>query len=240
MKYTTQLLLLILAIALTTSCSDDSTGPTNNRNLPYFTLNDGNVWYYDDVIVVNEVDSVNRKYEEYISEPKVIGGKNCFKFNVIEVGVGQDFSFHEYVRTDESGYYIFFDYLFVSEREPIDKLKNVWVKYIDFKQDNWTQLDLKFDTLYANDERQRSYINLSGSTVKSEDVEYKGMIYPTFKTIFKITIEDTLSIDNDIIRINNEISGLEITYIKSIGIYKRKFIYNDEISDSYQILTDHK
>jgi|GEM_PF-971126 len=239
MKYTTQLLLLILAIALTTSCSDDTTGPSD-ASLPYFTINDGNVWYYDDVIVVNEVDSVNRKYEEYISEPTVIGGKNCFKFNVIEVGVGQDFSFHEYVRTDESGYYIFFDYLFVSEREPIDKLKNVWVKYIDFKQDNWTQLDLKFDTLYANNERQRSYINLSGSTVKSEDVEYKGMLYPTFKTIFKITIEDTLSIDNNIIRINNEIGGLEITSIQGIGIYKRRFIYNDEISDSYQILTDHK
>lgn len=233
------LLSLICFGAIITSCSDDSTGPSD-ASLPYFTINDGNVWYYNSIIIRNGVDSVVRKYKESILEPSIIEGKDCFKYYITEEGEEHNSSDYTYTRTDDNGYYIFFDYLIVSEREPIDKLRNVWVKYIDFKQDSWTQLDLNIDTLYANNERQRSYIHLSGSTVKSEDVEYKGMVYPTFKTTFKITIDDTLSIDNDIIRINNEISGLEITSIQGIGIYKRRFIYNDEISDSYQILTDHK
>lgn len=239
MKYLTQLLLLILAITLSTSCEDDTTAPSN-ASLPYFTINDGNVWYYNSIIIRNGVDSVNRKYKESILEPSIIEGKNCFKYYITEEGEEQNNSYYTYTRTDEDGYYLFIENIYVGEREPSNQLKNVWVKYIDFKQDNWTQLDLRIDTLYANNERQRIYFNISGSTIKSEDIEYKGIVYPSFKTIFKMTIEDTLSINKEIISIYNEISGLEITTINGVGIYKRRFLYNGEISNSYKILTDHK
>ncbi|MFA7326631.1 MAG: hypothetical protein WC121_08210 [Candidatus Kapaibacterium sp.] len=239
MKYTSRILFIILTIILATSCGDDTTAPSN-ATLPYFTINDGNVWYYNSIIIRNGVDSLNRKYKESILEPSIIEGKNCFKYYITEEGEEHNSSDYTYTRTDEDGYYIFFDTFYESERLTIDKLTNVWVKYIDFKQDNWTQFDINIDTLYANNERQRIYFNISGSTIKSEDVKYKGIVYPSFKTIFKMTIEDTLSINEEIISIYNEISGLEITSINGIGIYKSRFMYNGEISNSYKILTDHK
>lgn len=238
MKYTTQLLLLILAIALTMSCSDDSTGPSD-ASLPYFTINDGNVWYYDLITKGDEGDYVYATREEYTLSPSFIGGENCLKYYLVDEGEQIEDNTFRYIRTDENGYYIYYDEFIDDYSDYADELKDVWVKFIDFKNEKWTEFDLFLDFNTNSAARHRASIKFNGETVGKEEVEYKGKKYNALKSMVTLTVNDTTS-GAGLVFLDNDVRVIEFTIINEVGIYKIRQATDGVFRDSYQILTDHK
>jgi|APTNR8051073442_1049403.scaffolds.fasta_scaffold04194_4 hypothetical protein len=238
MKYTTQLLLLILAFALTTSCSDDSTGPSET-SLPYFTINDGNVWYYDIIDLDEGVEYTYKKIEEHTLSPSTVGGKDCLKYYSIDVGDLPNNSDFIYALTDESGYYIYYDELYEDLAENFTEFRNLWVKYIDFKNKEWTSVDINKDTTFEDGTNLKLSFKLTGSLVGREEVMYKNQKYNSFITRIDLRINETLSKDGES-EIKTTFNSIEFTTINDIGNYKIRQARDGVFRDSYQVLTDHK
>jgi hypothetical protein len=245
MKYTNRILLIILTIVLATSCSDDTTGPSDEKevpiddSLPFFSIEDGNVWYYDNIEIEFGEGNVYKKTEEHVLESSTVGGKDCFKYYIIDEGDEPNNDDYVYVRTDENGYYIYFDEFLEDYSEVIDELRDIWVKYIDFKNKEWTQLDILKDTTFENGTNLKLHFKLSGSLSGREEVIYKDIKYDSYITKVDLVINDTTDRNGEIV-IENINQTIEIVSIKDIGIYRRRLFMDGFFTQSYQILTDHK
>ncbi len=238
MKYTNRILLIILTIVLATSCSDDATGPSD-ASLPYFTINDGNVWYYDLFTKGDQGDYVYGTRDEYTLSPSLIGGEECLKYYLVDEGEQIEDNSFKYARTDENGYYIYYDEFIDDYSDYADELKDVWVKFIDFKNENWTQFDVYLDFYSNSAARHRASIKFKGEIVGKEEVEYKGKKYNAFKSLVTLTVKDTTS-GSGLVFLDSDVRSVEFTIINEIGIYKIRQASDGEFRDSYQVLTDHK
>lgn len=232
------LLSLICFGAIITSCSDDSTGPSD-ASLPYFTINDGNVWYYDLMTKGDEGDYVYGLRDEHTISPSFIGGKNCLKYYLVGEGEQIEDNSFKYARTDENGYYIYFDEFIDDYSDYADELKDVWVKYVDFKNEKWTQFDIYLDFNTNSAARHRASIKFKGEIVGKEEVEYNGKKYNAIKSIVTLTVKDTTS-GSGLVFLNSDVRTIEFTTINDIGFYKIRQSTDGVLKDSYQILTDHK
>lgn len=238
MKYTTKLLLIVLAITLATSCGDDTAGPSES-SLPYFTINDGNVWYYDMMDTEEGVEFLDKKTEEHTLSPSTVGGKNCLKYYTIDEGDLPNNNDFRYARTDDNGYYIYYDELYEDLAENFTEFRNLWVKFIDFKNKNWTSVDINKDTTFEDGTNLKLSFKITGSLVGREEVTYKNQKYNSFITRIDITINETLSRDGES-EIKTTNNSIEFTTINDIGNYKIRQSTDGVLRDSYQILTDHK
>lgn len=238
MKYISKLMLIILAITLATSCGDDTSGPSE-ASLPHFTINDGNVWSYDMVTKGDQGDYVYGKRDEYTLSPSFIGGEDCLKYYLVGEGEQIEDNSFKYARTDENGYYVHYDEFIEDYSDYADELKDVWVKYIDFKNENWTQFDIYLDFYTNSAARHRASIKFSGEIIGKEEVEYKGKKYNAFKSMVTLTVKDTTS-GSGLVFLNSDVRTIEFTTINDIGFYKIRQSTDGVLKDSYQILTDHK
>ncbi len=226
---------LTLALFLLTlnSCSDDSgTDPSDEFvgatfqfedriSLDYETYRDGEV-----------NDSV---YELYISNGDHYGKKSYkyyFSDEKEELGTG-DFGI---VSIQEDGFFVY-DIGGLEDYIPFfPEIKSQWLKYIDFKQERWTQFDLKLDSTFEQGGQADGHFKVSGEKVSDSKVEYKGKQHNT--TLYRLEINAKIKIDE--IEYKNIHRVLEITVIDNIGFYKTETYNFGEESYSYRILTDHK
>lgn len=238
MKFTTKLLLIVLAITLATSCSDDTAGPSE-ASLPYFTINDGNVWYYDLMRKGDDGDYVYGLRDEHTISPSFIGGENCLKYYLVDGGEQPEGNNYKYARTDENGYYIYYDEFIDDYSDYADELKDVWVKFVDYKNVKWTQFDIYLDFNTNSSARHRASIKFSGEIIGKEEIEYKGKKYNALKTLVTLSLQDTTS-GSGLVFLNSDVKTIEFTTINDIGIYKIVQSTDGVLKESYQVLTDHK
>lgn len=240
MKYMNRTLLVIISIVFATSCSDDSTGPTEATiTSPSFSISEGNIWYYDRYMVEDNETTTFSSVELHTLESTIIDGKECFKQVQVDAGESIEGKPFRYIRTDENGLYFYYNEFLEDYTSYFSELNNTWVQTVSFNDNNKQVLSLKKDTL---DRLERPLsIDISYRLENFEDitVKYKGQNVTAVRTQQIIYIKMTTVIDGEEVE-NIDDRGSEIVVIPGIGIYKTRGIREGIFKDNYDILTDHK
>lgn len=218
------------------SCTDEDkvTNPSDEFVGASFQFVDGQSFYYDSYISLNNnVDTLDN-YEYKVDYKGNLDSKEYFEYYPV-LKDGPFLTVPAIVSTDDDEYSIYLNE-FCRCSTYFDGLENIWVKYIDFKKGSWAQFDLKFDSTLQNGEKLKVTYKSSGNKVKDTKINYKSE--ERYSTIYEFRQEYQSMIDNEIEFEYWE--SYEFIVIDSVGIYMNSYRYDKSNQISIEILTDHK
>lgn len=231
-------LIVILALIIS-ACSDDSgTNPTDDSY--YFEFKEGNEWIYEQIITSNSGKIDTNTFEILVFEESEKKGEQSFKFieKDIEVEINPDR--FQYGRTDEDGYYNYYDEL-RDNGYPTELFTDVWIKTISFTEETWTALHYELDsTAIESGNKLKVEFDLSGERIEEFELEYKGKTHKAMRIRSTLIDKSSFIVDNEVVYESDNSREIEYTVIKSIGIYKMERKIEDLGVEIQATLTDHK
>lgn len=233
MNYTLKFFFITIFIISFYACSDDSgTDPSDEFVGAAFQFEDRVEFEYE-TYRGNNLDGI--VYELYIYNGEQFGKKSYkYYFSDEKELLGTDD--FDLLSIQKDGFYVY-DLDGLEDYTPFfPELENQWLKYIDFKQESWTQFDLKLDSTFEQGGRATGYFRVSGEKVSDSKVEYKGKQHNT--TLYRVEIATKIKLDE--LEFKNRHRVMEITVIDNIGFYKTEAYNFGEESYGYRLLVDHK
>jgi len=219
------------------SCTEDDKGtsPENNNVGASFQFDGEQTWDYEYYSFIENGDDIFKSNLYYLAESDgMLWGKESYiYFQSLESDNRRDGP-SVVMSTTEDGLFFKYDYTYSFDGF-FPQVKDKWHKFIDYKNESWTQFDLSLDSTTENGIKISATYKLSGSKVKDLEVEYKDEIYPA--TEYKLELSNSLSPKGP--AFNGESKIYNITIIDGIGIYKWEERYGIDIH-LYRVLIDHK
>jgi len=237
MKITLHLIIIALFLLALNSCSDDSgTDPSDEFVGASFQLRDGMEWEYDHFSLSNQHEVFDGKVHVKYAFYGELKNRLSFEKEAKYVGVSPGFGGYSVVSTDNGEYNVYFDDGFNFHSSIHEQTTDQWVKLIDFKNDSWSQFDIKADSINPDNKKHIVIYKRYGSKVENLEVQYKEQTYNATK--YKLTsIIDISSDDEQIVYINTD---YYFTVIDGIGIYKTERFEDSVGPYDTEVLIDHK
>jgi len=236
MKITLHLIIIVLFLLTISSCTDEDKGtnPSDEFVGASFHFEDGQSLFYDSFISLDDNVDTLYSYEYKVDYKGNLDSKEYYEYYPV-IEDGPFFTVPAIVSTDDDEYSIYFNE-FCRCSTFFDGLEDIWVKYIDFKQESWSQFDLKFDSTLQSGEKLKVTYKSSGNKVKDTTINYKSE--ERYSTIYKFRQEYQSMIGNEIDFEYWE--SYEFIVIDSVGIYMNSYRYDKSNQIETQVLTDHK
>lgn len=247
MKKILLLLIGVITIALISSCSDDkSTSPTKEEKEKEkevveaigWPLVTGYFWTFQTYLLDengNKTEELLENFELSIGQKTLVDGKEGYE--LIQKG-----SETTYLNSDTNGLYTFVR----SYKEDRDIAVNIWLKTIDYKNDNWE--------VYSSviDKESEGYKAMGtskgfGKKLGESKITYKGKTYDAIniQNIFNYDVTTTVQEENEdpveYRTVKNDTTNF--MFIHGLGIYSSTKVGYDYIKlepiNTIEILKDH-
>jgi hypothetical protein len=237
MNYTLKYFFITIFIISFYACSDDSgTDPSDEFVGATFQLEDGMEWEYDHFQRPNQNEVFDGKLYVKCEFYGEIKNRQSFKQESKYVSIFPDLDSYSVVSTDNGEYSAYLDDGFKFHSSIQEQTRDQWFKMIDFKNESWSQFDIKADSVTPENKKYTVIYKRYGNKVEDLEVEYKEQTYNATK--YKLTSLIETKIDGQREVYMN--TDYYMTVIEGIGIYKTER-YEDSIGPyDTEVLVDNK
>jgi len=206
MKNTILLVAIALFLITLNSCTDESgTNPSDEFVGATFKIENEDVSEMELFYVNNGVKTRAAYYESFhlFNSQRVRYGKDSFRYLLADYKKEFHKSDRNYISVNDQGMYFLQTDGGQDDNEFIKYfpiLENYWLKHIDFKNEEWSGLDLEIDSIIDGDRRLRIGFKNYGSKIEDLKIEYNGTKYNATKYRFEfkyfLFYNDTTIVNN--------------------------------------------